>query len=107
MNLDLWELETISHQFNQGGIMKSLDQQMLNQADIIMGELFKPRETRERRIYDDRGAYADLATWLDDHQIKEDRRKPRNILDDNNHDARSVLAAGQCCCEQQGDENEP
>ena len=38
----------------------------------------------ERRIYEDEHAFADRAAWLDAHQIKEDRRKPRNIINECN-----------------------
>ena len=96
--------------------MKSLSDQMSDQADIPnrfsheadtineisdgtkMDSLLKPRE---RRIYCDEHAFADRATWLDAHQIKEDRRKPRNIVTENNHSKeclKLIAASGMCTC---------
>ena len=78
--------------------MKSLSNQMLDQADTMMQSLLKPRE---RRIYCDEFAFADRASWLDAHQITEDRRKPINIATVNNHSAEClslIVAAGECTC---------
>ena len=55
----------------------------------------------ERRIYDDEAAFADRAEWMDSHQIAEERRKPRNIINECNHDEeclRRIAAAGCCTC---------
>lgn len=54
----------------------------------------------DRRIYDDEAAFVDRASWLDAHQIKEDRRKPRNIINENNHEP----PHDGCCCNQAEEE---
>ena len=83
--------------------------------DRIFGA-FQPKQERreiiapssvlknERRLYDDEFAFADRASWLDYHGIPAERRKPRNIVNECNHDEeclRRIAAAGCCTCEQQ------
>ena len=60
-------------------------------------------EKNDRRIYDDEHAFADRASWLDAHQIKEDRRKPRNLVNEDLLEKLCgiCLLAGGCNCEQQ------
>jgi len=55
--------------------------------------MFELIEKIERRLYEDEFAYADRAAWLEHHGIKTDRRKPRNIITENNR-------PDGCCCNQ-------
>ena len=59
---------------------------------------FELIEKTERRYLDDELAFADRATWLESHGIKTDRRKPRNIINENNHEDNCLLIIVSGCC---------
>lgn len=84
-------------------------QQIIKDCTVERREIIAPSSVLkvERRLYDDEFAFADRATWLDAHQITQDRRKPRNIVNEANHSDEClslIRASGECCCEQQGAE---